>query len=99
MKRKPIEEEINLFLEDFGLNELIRFFEDVYPLFHLYDITDEEDWMRAHIEEEEITTVRSIRTVYLLSKLAEFQAGKLCSLKVKYPDLWKRMEKHDEKKT
>jgi len=94
LKRKTLEEEINLFLQEFGCDELIRFFDDVVPLMQLYNVTADDDWVRdALIDEEEVMNVRAIRTVYLLSKIAERHAGKLCSLKINYKDLWKRLEK------
>lgn len=45
--------------------------------------------------EEDKTNVRLIRTVYLMSKIAESHAGTLVTIKVRFKDLWKRMEKDD----
>lgn len=94
-KRKSIEQEINDFLDDWGCKEMTSFLRDIIPLFELYDVEDEDDWVEQTVggDEENVRTVRLIRTVYLVSRIAEFHAGKLCSMKIKYKDLWRRMEK------
>lgn len=91
--KKTNEELINLFLEEFDRDDLIKLFEDVFPLFYLYNVTEEDDWLKEVIKSDEITTIRIIRTVYLVSKIAERHASKLCYLKVHFKDLWKRLEK------
>lgn len=93
-KKKSIEDEINDFLNDWGCKEMIAFLRDIIPLFELYDVEDENDWVKQKVGEEDERNVRLIRTVYLVSKIAEFHAGKLCSLKMRYKDLWKKMENH-----
>lgn len=92
-KKRSIEEEINLFLESWDCNQQIEFLRDIIPLFELYDVEDESDWVKEAVGEENERNVRLIRTVYLVSRIAEFHTGKMVSIKTKFKDLWKRMEK------
>lgn len=95
MARKTLEEEIDSFFDMWGSDEMTQFFEDTLPLCALYDVDfeQEDDWVKDLVGEEDAQNVRMIRTVYLMSKFAERHAGKLCSLKMQYKDLYKRMEK------
>lgn len=94
-KRKTIEKEINDFLEDWDIRYLTTFLKDVIPLLELYDVEKEDDWVVKEVggDEMHVLTVRLVRTVYLVSRIAEFHAGKLSSIKVNFNNLWKRMEK------
>ena len=94
MKKKTLEEEINLFLESWGSKEMIDFLDDVIPLFELYNVDDKDDWVKDEVGKENERTVRLIRTVYLVSRIAEFHAGKLCLANMRFKNLWERMEKH-----
>lgn len=93
MPKKFIEEEIELFLEIWGCKEMVSFLKDIIPLFELYDVDEEEDWVRDKVGEDNLKNVRLIRTVYLMSKIAETHGGKLAILKVNFKDLYKRLEK------
>lgn len=93
MKNKCIEDEINLFLQKFGIEELTEFFDDVLPLVDLYNIDESEDWLNDVVNSEDVLNVRLIRTVYLISKFSEKHAASLCYLKATFKDLFKRMEK------
>jgi hypothetical protein len=96
MTKKTIEQEINDFLSSFGEKELISFLRDIIPLFELYDVEDENDWVKDAVGEENEQNVRLIRTVYLMSRIAEFHTGKLSMIRMRFKDLWKRMEeKHN----
>jgi len=92
-KKKTIEQEINEFLESWDCKQQIAFLRDIIPLFELYDVEDENDWVKEAVGESNERNVRLIRTVYLVSKIAEFHAGKLCSIKMNFKDLFKRLEK------
>lgn len=94
-KKKTLEQEINEFLESWDCKQLTSFLRDIIPLFELYDVEDEDDWVKEAVGEENERNVRLIRTVYLVSKIAEFHAGKLCTIKINFKDLYKRMEKHN----
>jgi hypothetical protein len=96
MKSKlTIENEINSFLELLDCQKLTSFLRDIIPLFELYDVEDEDDWVKKAVGEENERNVRLIRTVYLMSKIAENHAGILASIKINYKDLWKRLEKNE----
>lgn len=95
-KKRTLEEEINKFLEIWGCREIISFLRDIIPLFELYDVEDEDDWVEKKVGggEENVRTVRLVRTVYLMSRIAEFHAGKLCFINIHFKNLWKKMEKN-----
>lgn len=92
-----VEEEINEFLEDLRNKAIYAFVQDMYPLFDLYNVDKDDDWAEKIVGKEDMHNVRLIRTVYLMSKIAELHAGKLAMLSCKYPKLWKRLEKMVEK--
>lgn len=88
-KKKDLNQEINEFLKEWDIDEMSRFLKNVIPLIENYDL--DEDWLKDKNEEDEIN-VRYIRTVYLLSRIADLHASKLCRLNVQFKNLWKRME-------
>lgn len=73
---------------------MTSFLREIIPLFELYDVEDETDWVKDEVGEENERNVRLIRTVYLMSRIAEFHTDRLCTLKIKFRDLWRRMEKY-----
>lgn len=91
-----IEEEINSFLEFWDCKQMVDFLQKLSPLLELYDVYDEDDWIMLKVGEENTDNVRLIQTVYLISKLAESYSSVFCKIKITYPKLWKRMEKHIE---
>lgn len=78
-----------------GCKELTSFLRDIIPLFELYDVEDEDDWVEKTVggDAENVRTIRLIRTVYLVSRIAEFHAGKLCTINVNFKNLWQKMQK------
>ena len=92
-KKKSVEQEINEFLQVFGKSDLTNLLNDILPLLELYNVDDSSDWIRDAVGKEDCNNVRLIRTVYLVSWLCEMHATKLCSVKVQFKDLWKRIEK------
>lgn len=98
-KRKNLDEQINEALNDWDCKQQIAFLRDIIPLFELYDVEDEDDWVEKEVGggEENVRNVRLIRTVYLISRIAEFHTGKLVSFKCKYPMLFKKMHEMVEK--
>lgn len=93
MPKKTIEQEINEFLEVWGFEQLECFMKDLIPLFKLYDVDENDDWVKDQVGELNTKNVRLIRTVYLISYLAEQYAGKLCTIKVQFKNLCQRLEK------
>ncbi|HJT86082.1 MAG TPA: hypothetical protein VJ697_16505 [Nitrososphaeraceae archaeon] len=70
---------------------MMSFYNDTKDLIELYE--DEHDLLKKEMGEENERSVRMIRTIYLVSRIAEYHSGRLCSLKVNFKDLWKRLEK------
>lgn len=97
-KQKTIEEEINAFLEVWDGAQLVSFLRSIIPLFELYDVEDEDDWVAKEVGEEFEANIRLIRTVYLLAKIADLHTGKLAIAKAQFKGLWQRMEKEGIKR-
>lgn len=95
MPKKTLEFEINEFFELWGEKELISFFADVFPLLELYNVDENDDWVRDAVGEDNTQNVRLIRTVYLLSKVADKHAGKLSRTNAYFKNIWQRIEKHN----
>lgn len=93
-KKKTLEEEINEFLEYWDCDQMCAFLRDIEPLFELYNVTEEDDWVADAVGKEDERNVRLIRTVYLISRIAEFHTGKLSLVKVNFKDIYRRLEKH-----
>lgn len=92
-KHKTLEQEINEFFQICHADKLCAFLRDIIPLFELYDVEDESDWIKEEVGEENERNVRLIRTAYLMSRIAEFHAGTLVTVKTQLKDLYRRMEK------
>lgn len=97
--KKTLEQEINEFLEKWDSDQMCAFLRDIIPLFDLYNVEDDSDWVKDAVGEESTTNVRLIRTVYLVSRIAEFHAGVLSTLKINFKDLYKRLEMQGKIKT
>lgn len=93
---RSLEEEINEFLEMWDCKQQVAFLRDIIPLFELYDVNEEDDWVKEAVGEENERNIRLIRTVYLISKIAENHTGKLTLIKIKYPKLYRKMESTKE---
>lgn len=89
---KTLEEEIHEFLQVWDCKQLVSFFKDVIPLLELYDVDDEDDWVKDRVGEDNVRNVRLIRTAYLVSRLAENHSGKIAGTKINFRNLWKKME-------
>lgn len=97
MPKKDLQQEINEFLELFDIKSLIQLLECSMPLTELYNIEENNDWVEQAVGKDEVSTIRMIRTVYLISKLAETSGGKLATVRARFKDLYKRLEKiHDQ---
>ena len=98
-RKKTLEQEINAFLEIWDCKKLCAFLRDIIPLFEWDDVEDEDDWVKDAVGAEDERNVRLIRTVYLLSRIAQFHAGPLCRTNIEFKNLWERMEKQGEVKS
>lgn len=92
-KKKTMEQEINEFLEYWSYREMSAFLRDIIPVCELYDVEEQDDWVADAVGDEEARTIRLIRTVYLISRIAEFHSSKLYGVKTKFKNLFYRMEK------
>jgi hypothetical protein len=94
-KKPPtIEAEVNRFLDDIGHKFLWEFLRDVLPLLELYNITEEDDWVKECMEgmDTDIRQVRLASTVYQLSQIADRYGRKLMKLHLDHSGLYERME-------
>lgn len=85
MPKKTLEQEINEFIDVWDFVSIGEFLQDVMPIIQVYDVEDREIT-------EDLAVVSLVRTVYLMSKLADKYAGKLSMVNVKYKKLWQKME-------
>jgi len=92
-KKKTLEEEINEFLEFWDCEKMCSFLRDIEPLFELYNVTEEDDWVADAVGKEDERNVRLIRTVYLVSRIAELHTGKLSLVRMNFKDLYRKLEK------
>lgn len=72
--------------------KMVKFYEDIAPFFELFHNTEEGDWVRREVGEENEHNVKLIRMAYLLSRFSEMYAGKLVNINVEHKGLWKRIE-------
>jgi hypothetical protein len=94
---KDIQLEINEVLEIWDLNQQEKFLSDIIPIFELYYSIDKESEIFEKKETaEDAATVRLIRAVYLISKMAESHSGKIAAVRMQWPKLWKRMEQSND---
>lgn len=92
MAKKTLEDQINGFLEMWDMDRQVAFLRDILPLFELFDVDDERDWVVDAVGEENQVHFRLLRTVYIMSVIAEKHAGRLASIRCNFPDLHKKME-------
>ena len=95
LTKKTLEEEINSFLEIWNVDQITSFFEDVFPLLELYNVDENDDWVKDIVGEDDLQNVRLIRTVYLISRIAENHSGKLAKTKANFKNIWKRLEENE----
>ena len=95
MAKKLISDEINEFLNDYAFDYMSQVLVDICPFLDLFLVDENDDWVMKEVKNEP-QQVRMIRAVYLISKFSELHTGRLMSMKIKYKDLWLRMEKCDD---
>lgn len=66
---------------------------DLVYIYELYDVDDEDNWLKDAVGEEDEINVRIIRTVYLMSRIAENHGSLLIAFKARFPKLWEKIEK------
>ena len=92
-KKQNIEDLLNSALDYWDSQKIVELLRDTAEFFYLYYTENDKDWVKEEIESEDDVNIRLIRTVYLISKLAENHTGALLSFKLKFPKLWEKMEK------
>ena len=90
--KKTVEQEINEFFDILNEKETLNLLTHMFFVFELYDVEEDDGWLAECLAKEDIHNVRMIRTVYLLSKIADLYAGKFCEIKIKFKGLWQRLE-------
>lgn len=90
--KKTIHEEIGEMLQDFPAADLIALLRNMVPLWQLFDVDDESDWVANIVGEEDESNVRMIRALFLVSKLSDACSGMLCRISFKHKGFWKRLE-------
>jgi hypothetical protein len=92
MAKKPLEDRILGFLGIWDLSSLQGLLSELYEIYALYDVDEDDDWLEKDVGGNNVRNVRLIRTVYLLSRLGDLYAGKLCRSSSQYKNLWKELE-------
>ena len=95
MARKTLEEDINDFLDIWDEAQLANFLRYILPLIKLYNVDDDNDWVKDIVggDEENVRTIRLIRTVYLMSKLCDAYSEIFCRTNAAFRRLWEKIEK------
>lgn len=91
MPRKDlsISEQSKGILQVFGPHELMEFITDVWDLFELYDVDEEDDVELDRQHGGSFREVRLARTAITLSKVADKHAKAFKKINSRYPDFWK----------
>src|ERR1700743_577766 len=92
-KKKTLAVEINKFLEYWDCKQMASFLRDIIPICELYNVCEEDDWVKDLVGADDVQNVRLIRTVYMISRVAELHSGKLCSVKMNFKNIYLRLEK------
>ena len=97
IKRKylNLEDEINSAINDWDYKQMKEFFSDILPLVELFDVEEEDDWLKNIVggDDENVRTIRLIKAMYLIARIAHIHTPKLISFRCKYPNLHERMKK------
>jgi hypothetical protein len=92
MAKKPLEDRLLDFLGIWDLKALQGLLIELYEIYALYDVDEDDDWLEKDDGGKNVRNVRLIRTVYLLSRIGDLYAGKLCRSSAANKNLWKELE-------
>jgi len=92
--KKTTAEEISEAFYFFDFNQFKSMIYDFSSIYELYNMDDEDNWLKEECDQEHEINVRIIRTVYILSKISENYTGMLLGFKLKFPKLWEKLEKY-----
>lgn len=93
-KKKDVKESISKALDFWTCSDQLGFMREVVPLFRLYDVDEENDWVEDIVGSEDLQNVRLMRTIFIISRIAEFHGTILFNFKLKFPNLYKEMEEY-----
>lgn len=93
-KKKDVKETINKALDFWTCSDQLKFMKEVVALFRLYDVDEENDWVEEIVGTEDLQNVRLMRTMIIISRIAEFHGTTLFNFKLHFPNLYKEMEDH-----
>lgn len=96
-KTKSVEQEINDFLDIWTFDRMSSFLDMVMHLVKVYDVDEKEDWIADECGPDNARNVRMLRTVYMMSKIADFHGPTFLRINMEFKDLWKRMKQEVEK--
>ena len=91
-KKRKLDEEIEDFLEFWGADGLYDFMNQLMPLFDMYNVSEDADWLSQLVGKDNVTNIRLIRTAYIMSKIADTNSAKLCTANIKFKNLWLKIE-------
>ena len=92
-KNLSVNEKARGILQIFGPERLMSLVNDIWELFELYDVDEEDDWVANKVGEENVREVRLARTAYLLSLVAANHGKAFEKIQKKFPDFWKDAER------
>lgn len=92
-KQKDLNQEMAEFLLAWDGHKMTQFLRDAYEIFELYNIRPGKDWVADLVGEFDKDDVRVVRTIYLMSKLAQNFGAELLKLHCQFKGLPVRMEK------
>lgn len=93
MKKSDINAEIQELFETWDHITLEKFLFLLFPLYEMYDISEDNDWIKNYVGEKHLSDVCKARTAYFLSKISDFFSGKFSMTKIRHGRLWEQMEK------
>lgn len=95
MGKKPttVNDKARGILQIFGPEKLMEFISDVWELFQLYDVDENDDWLEAAVGDDNVREVRLARTAIILSNIAERHAKSFDKIARRFPHLAKDAEK------
>lgn len=99
VRKKTLSDEINIILSMIGPEQLGRLIEDIYDLVHLYDVTENDDWLEDYVASHNAREIRLTQTAYLLSRFSDKYANILKKISRACPGFWQRAENLAEEKT
>lgn len=87
-----IEKKLQEFFEIMPHEKLTRFAEMSAQLLEIFQAYEDCDWDEI-MANEDTRNVKIIRTVYIMSRIAEEYSGVLSIVRVKYKDFWRLLDK------